>query len=110
MAVTPNAKRYRAPAEAGARTATSEPPHGPGRIEVAVHRSDGAAVEGTLVEVFAPEDGAAPPPKRTDAKGEALVPIARGGLMTLRLTHMTRPKAADYEWESFWATLTFRAP
>jgi hypothetical protein len=47
---------------------------------------------------------------RTDARGEALVPIARGGLMTLRLTHMTRPKAAEYEWESFWATLTFRAP
>jgi uncharacterized GH25 family protein len=45
---------------------------------------------------------------RTDGKGEALVPVARAGLMTLRLTHMTRPRAADYEWESFWATLTFR--
>jgi hypothetical protein len=45
---------------------------------------------------------------RTDARGEALVPIGRAGLMTLRLTHMTRPKAADYEWESFWSTLTFR--
>lgn len=47
---------------------------------------------------------------RTDAKGEALVPIAQGGLMTIRLTHMTRPKAKDYEWESFWTTLTFRLP
>ncbi|HYT92799.1 MAG TPA: alpha/beta fold hydrolase [Gemmataceae bacterium] len=45
---------------------------------------------------------------RTDDRGEALVPVARAGLMTLRLTHMTRPKAADYEWESFWTTLTFR--
>jgi len=45
---------------------------------------------------------------RTDTKGEALVPIACAGLMTIRLTHMTRPKAAEYEWESFWTTLTFR--
>ncbi len=47
---------------------------------------------------------------RTDEKGEALVPIARSGLMTIRLTHMTRPKVATYEWESFWTTLTFRVP
>ena len=47
---------------------------------------------------------------RTDAKGEALVPVARAGLMTIRLTHMTRPKAKDHEWESFWTTLTFRVP
>lgn len=44
---------------------------------------------------------------RTDAKGEAMIPIARTGLMTIRLTHMTHPKAKDYEWESFWTTLTF---
>jgi hypothetical protein len=47
---------------------------------------------------------------RTDKRGEALVPVARTGLMTIRLTHMTRPKATDYEWESFWTTLTFRVP
>lgn len=45
---------------------------------------------------------------RTDEKGEALIPLAKAGLMTIRLTHMTRPKAADYEWESFWTTLTWR--
>lgn len=45
---------------------------------------------------------------RTDARGEALVPLARTGLLTLRLTHMTRPNTAEYEWESFWTTLTFR--
>lgn len=56
----------------------------------------------------APGDGVARGYVRTDAKGEALVPIAGPGLMTLRLTHMTRPKAADYEWESFWTSLTFR--
>ena len=47
---------------------------------------------------------------RTNAKGEALVPVAQAGLMTIRLTHMTRPKVKDYEWESFWTTLTFRIP
>jgi formylmethanofuran dehydrogenase subunit E len=30
--------------------------------------------------------------------------------MSVRLTHMTRPKGEDYEWESFWTTLTFRVP
>jgi hypothetical protein len=44
----------------------------------------------------------------TDAEGRALVPIARSGLMTVRLVHMTRPMAQDYEWESFWASYTFR--
>ena len=47
---------------------------------------------------------------RTDKNGEALIPIAQTGLMTIRLTHMTRPKAAEYEWESFWTTLTWRIP
>jgi hypothetical protein len=47
---------------------------------------------------------------RTDDEGAALVPIARIGLMTIRLTHMTRPKAEQFEWESFWTTLTFRVP
>jgi uncharacterized GH25 family protein len=47
---------------------------------------------------------------RSDDKGEALIPLARSGLFTIRLTHMTRPKAADYEWESFWTTLTFEVP
>jgi hypothetical protein len=58
-----------------------------------------------------PGDGEAPSGTvRSDAQGEALVPIASDGLMTIRLTHMTRPKADDYEWESFWTTLTFRVP
>lgn len=59
----------------------------------------------------APGNGDAPiGTVRTNAKGEALVPIAQAGLITIRLTHMTRPKTADYEWESFWTTLTFWVP
>jgi hypothetical protein len=58
-----------------------------------------------------PGDGDAPlGTVRTDVRGEALVPIAQLVLMTVRLTHMTRPKTQDYEWESFWSTLTFRIP
>jgi len=44
----------------------------------------------------------------TNGEGETLVPIGRSGLMTLRLVHMTRPLTADHEWESFWASYTFR--
>lgn len=56
-----------------------------------------------------PGDGESPAgTARTDAEGEALIPVAKAGPMTIRLTHMTRPKAEDYEWESFWTTLTFR--
>jgi uncharacterized GH25 family protein len=47
---------------------------------------------------------------RTDDQGEALIAIARADLMTVRLTHMIRPKHKDYEWESYWTTLTFRIP
>lgn len=47
---------------------------------------------------------------RSNSDGDALVPIQSVGLMTIRLTHMTRPKAEGYEWESFWTTLTFRIP
>ena len=47
---------------------------------------------------------------RTNLSGEALIPIDKLGLMTIRLTHMVRPKAEEYEWESFWTTLTFIIP
>ena len=47
---------------------------------------------------------------RTDDQGKALIPLAKSGLMTIRLTHMTRPRTKDYEWESFWTTLTFAVP
>ncbi|MEO6596960.1 MAG: DUF4198 domain-containing protein [Planctomycetota bacterium] len=44
----------------------------------------------------------------TDANGEALVPIAQPGWMTVRLVHMTRPKTAKHEYESFWASCSFQ--
>jgi len=45
---------------------------------------------------------------RTDEKGEATTTIEGPGLFTLRLVHMTRPATEEFEWESFWASLTFR--
>lgn len=58
-----------------------------------------------------PHDGEEPSGTvRTNAKGEALIPISQTGLMTIRLTHMTKARAADYDWESFWTTLTFHIP
>ncbi len=43
----------------------------------------------------------------TDERGEALVPIVRPGWTTLRLVHMTRPRATGYEYESLWASCSF---
>ena len=59
------------------------------------HPGDGGSASGTV---------------RTNKDGEAFIPIGQTGLMTIRLTHMTRPNANEYEWESFWTTLTFRIP
>lgn len=46
----------------------------------------------------------------SDEEGKALIPVAKTGLMNIRLIHMTRPGSEDYEWESFWASFTFRIP
>lgn len=46
----------------------------------------------------------------TGADGKCWVPVSQSGLMMLRLVHMTRPSTADYEWESFWSSLTFHVP
>ena len=43
----------------------------------------------------------------TDAHGEAIVPIVQPGWMTVRLVHMTRPRAATHDYESFWASCSF---
>jgi len=71
----------------------------------------GTALEDANLGWDVPGDGEAPSGTvRTDKNGEALIPIARNDLMTIRLTHMTRATADDHEWESFWTTLTFRIP
>jgi len=54
-------------------------------------------------EVTSWQASEAPGPERV-----ALAPLRQRGLMTLRLVHMTRPETQDFEWESFWASFTFR--
>ena len=47
---------------------------------------------------------------RTDADGRAEIEIARAGELCFVRTHYIRPhsEAENYEWESFWASMTFR--
>lgn len=45
---------------------------------------------------------------RTNAAGEARVPLDRDGVWMLTTIHMTRaPTAAEADWESYWSSLTF---
>lgn len=43
----------------------------------------------------------------TDAAGQVRVPLTRSGLWYLRTIHMRRVAEPPFEWESFWASLTF---
>ncbi len=55
-----------------------------------------------------PDDGPEPAGTvRTDREGRATIPVVKDGLITLRLTHMTHPKAASHEWASYWTTFTW---
>lgn len=45
---------------------------------------------------------------RTDAEGIARLAIANSGRWYVRTIHMTeRPEEPEFDWESYWATLTF---
>ncbi|MBI1966749.1 MAG: DUF4198 domain-containing protein [Gemmatimonadetes bacterium] len=43
----------------------------------------------------------------TDTAGRVQVPVTRAGLWYLRTIHMRRIAEPPFEWESFWASLTF---
>lgn len=44
---------------------------------------------------------------KTDANGNALVPLQKSGPYVIRLTYMEWVKKLTHEWESYWASLTF---
>lgn len=77
--------------------------------------ADGRPVEGALVSaIYAASAGKPdewPVGVRTDARGEARIPLEHAGPWLVRSVHMVRrgnesgPEAAD--WESYWAALTF---
>ena len=46
----------------------------------------------------------------SNASGRVAVPITQRGLWYLRTIHMREITEPPFEWESFWASLTFRVP
>ncbi|MGH7569557.1 MAG: DUF4198 domain-containing protein [Gemmatimonadales bacterium] len=44
---------------------------------------------------------------RSDARGRVAVPIGRTGLWYVRTIHMREVNEPPFQWESFWASLTF---
>jgi uncharacterized GH25 family protein len=48
---------------------------------------------------------------RTDGKGKARLPLARGGVWLVKAVNMmAAPAASGAQWESWWASLTFELP
>ena len=47
---------------------------------------------------------------RTDARGEATLPIATSGFWVVKCVHITRTPQGPVDWQSLWATLTFERP
>lgn len=45
---------------------------------------------------------------KTDNNGNAVVPLAESGPYVIRLTHMEWVKKKTHQWESYWASLTFK--
>ncbi len=45
--------------------------------------------------------------KRTDSRGNVLIPLSKAGPYVIRLTHMEWVKKSTHEWESYWTSLTF---
>lgn len=64
------------------------------QVELALSKAPG---EKTVVQI----------PGRTNAQGKLDVPIPSSGKLRLHTLQMERVQAADHEWESFWASLTF---
>lgn len=47
---------------------------------------------------------------RTDDRGQAGVPLARGGDWLVALVHMEPSQEPDADWRSYWASLSFALP
>ena len=73
---------------------------------------EGEPIGGILVQAYVadrPDDKFA---ARTDARGRVTLPLSRPGLWLVKAVHIieTPPDYARADWESFWASLTFRLP
>lgn len=49
-------------------------------------------------------------PGRTDSSGKVNITIPAAGKIRLHTLRMEHVEAADHDWESFWASLTFEVP
>lgn len=68
---------------------------------------DGRPVEGALVDAAQP--GGSVVASRTDADGVAALALRADGFWRIAAMHMIPADAADADWESLWASLTFEA-
>ncbi len=71
----------------------------------------GKPLAGALVVAIPREDPEAQVAARSDAQGRVLLRLGQGGDWLVKAVHMIpAPKEAGADWESFWASLTFRMP
>lgn len=69
---------------------------------------EGDAAEGVLVTAMAEENAARKVTARSDENGRAVLPI-EPGIWLLKAVHMVEaPSGIGADWESIWATLSFR--
>ena len=70
----------------------------------------GEPIEGLLVVAFTAEDPQTKQKMRTDRNGRAVLQLERPGTWLVKAVHIIEldDSEPDAEWESFWASLTFR--
>jgi len=71
---------------------------------------EGLPLPGALVIAFTADRPADKITARTAADGRIELPLGRPGLWLVKAVHMIRIGNAQADWESFWASLTFRVP
>jgi len=70
---------------------------------------DGRPIAGVLVSALSVSSSTANVAARSDADGRVALPLAAPGAWLVKAVHMIAlPPGDDAQWESFWASLTFR--
>jgi len=70
----------------------------------------GKPVEGVLIVALNETDPARKLAGRTDAAGHARLDLWGPGVWLIKAVHMIASDGSPADWESFWASLTFRIP
>lgn len=71
---------------------------------------EGRPLPGALIVAFTADRPGDKIAVRTNADGRVELPLDRAGLWLVKGVHMIRIGNAQADWESFWASLTFRVP